>query len=141
VTAVESALERQLSVAIIDAKPRFRRLQAGRTLVQQGELGEELFLLFDGVLRVEVDGNPVTEVSPGAILGELALLQGRRTATPRAVTPAGSRSSPRTTSTGRHSRSWPRAACPAQNARTVFRSSWVPSRWGGQVAWADHQSH
>jgi hypothetical protein len=31
VTAVESALERQLSVAVIDAKPRFRRLQAGRT--------------------------------------------------------------------------------------------------------------
>jgi hypothetical protein len=87
VTAVESALERQLSVAIIDAKPRFRRLQAGRTLVQQGQQGDELFLLFDGVLRVEVDGKPVTEVSPGAILGELALLQGRRTATLRAVTP------------------------------------------------------
>jgi hypothetical protein len=42
VTAVESALERRLSVAVIDAKPRFRRLQAGRTLVQQGEQGEEL---------------------------------------------------------------------------------------------------
>jgi hypothetical protein len=34
VTAVESALERRLSVAVIDAKPRFRRLQAGRTLVE-----------------------------------------------------------------------------------------------------------
>ena len=88
VTAVESALERQLSVVIIDAKPRFRRLQAGRTLVRQGEPGEELFLLFDGVLRVEVDGKPVAEVGPGAILGELALLhQGRRLATLRAVTP------------------------------------------------------
>jgi CRP-like cAMP-binding protein len=88
VTAVESALERQLSVAIIDAKPRFRRLQAGRTLVQQGEQGEELFLLFDGVLRLEIDGKPVTEVGPGAIVGEMALLlQGRRTATLRAVTP------------------------------------------------------
>jgi hypothetical protein len=88
VTAVESALERQLSVAVIDAKPRFRRLQAGRTLVQQGEPGDELFLLFDGVLRVEVDGKPVTEVGPGAILGEMALLhQGRRMATLRAVTP------------------------------------------------------
>jgi hypothetical protein len=88
VTAVESALERQLSVAIIDARPRFRRLQAGRTLVQQGEPGEELFLLFDGVLRVEIDGKPVTEVGPGAILGELALLRdGRRMATLRAVTP------------------------------------------------------
>jgi hypothetical protein len=88
VTAVESALERQLSVAVIDAKPHFRRLQAGRTLVQQGERGEELFLLFDGVLRVEVDGKPVAEVGPGAILGEMALLyEGRRTATLRAVTP------------------------------------------------------
>jgi hypothetical protein len=88
VTAVESALERQLSVAIIDAKPRFRRLEAGRTLVQQGQPGEELFLLFDGVLRVEVDGEPVAEVGPGAILGEMALLHGgRRMATLRAVTP------------------------------------------------------
>jgi Cyclic nucleotide-binding domain len=88
VTAVESALERQLSVAVIDAKPRFRRLQAGRTLVRQGEHGQELFLLFDGVLQVEVDGEPVTQVGPGAILGEMALLQdGRRMATLRAVTP------------------------------------------------------
>jgi CRP-like cAMP-binding protein len=88
VTAVESALERQLSVAVIDAKPRFRRLQAGRTLVQQDQRGDELFLLFDGVLQVEVDGKPVTQVGPGAILGEMALLhQGRRTATLRAVTP------------------------------------------------------
>jgi CRP-like cAMP-binding protein len=88
VTAVESALERQLSGAIIDAKPRFQRLKAGRTLVQQGERGDQLFLLFDGVLRVELDGNPVTEVGPGAILGEMALLhEGRRMATLRAVTP------------------------------------------------------
>jgi Cyclic nucleotide-binding domain len=88
VTAVESTLERHLSVAVIDAKPQFRRLQAGRTLVQQGQQGDELFLLFDGMLRVEIDGKPVTEVGPGAILGELALLhEGRRMATLRAVTP------------------------------------------------------
>jgi hypothetical protein len=88
ITAVESALERQLSVAVIDAKPQFRRLKAGRTLVQQGEQGQELFLLFDGVLQVEVDGKAVTQVGPGAILGEMALLhEGRRMATLRAVTP------------------------------------------------------
>jgi Cyclic nucleotide-binding domain len=88
VTVVESELERQLSVAVIDAKPQFRRLEVGRTLVEQGERGDDLFLLFDGVLRVEIDGKPVTEVGPGAILGEMALLhQGRRTATLRAVTP------------------------------------------------------
>jgi hypothetical protein len=87
VTAVESALEHQLSVAVIDAKPRFRRLEPGQTLVEQDDPGDELFLLFDGVLAVEVDGQPVTEVGPGAILGEMALVGGgRRTATLRAVT-------------------------------------------------------
>ena len=75
-------------MAVIDARPRFRRLQAGRTLVQQGDPGDELFLLFDGVLRVEIDGRPVAEVGPGAIVGEMALLrEGRRMATLRAVTP------------------------------------------------------
>jgi CRP-like cAMP-binding protein len=88
VTAVESSLERQLSVAVIDAKPEFRRVQAGRTLIEQGERGEELFLLFDWVLRVEVDGKPVAEVGPGAILGgDGAAALGPRMATLRAVTP------------------------------------------------------
>jgi hypothetical protein len=87
VAAVESSLERDLSVAVIDAKPQFLRLQAGRTLVEQGQQGEELFLLFDGMLQVEIDGKAVAEVGPGAIVGELALLRGRRrTATLRAVT-------------------------------------------------------
>jgi CRP-like cAMP-binding protein len=53
----------------------------------EGLLGDELFLLFDGVLAVEHDGRQVVEVGPGAILGEMALLEGgRRTATLRAVT-------------------------------------------------------
>jgi Cyclic nucleotide-binding domain len=87
VTAVETALERELSVLIIGSDPPFRRLRPGETLVRQGEQGDELFLLFDGVLIVEVDGKPVTEVGPGAILGEMALLHGgRRMATLRAMT-------------------------------------------------------
>jgi Cyclic nucleotide-binding domain len=88
VTAVESALERQLSRLIVGADPPFRRLRPGQALVEQGEPGEELFLLFDGVLAVEADGRTLAEVGPGAILGEMALLGGgRRTATLRAVTP------------------------------------------------------
>jgi Cyclic nucleotide-binding domain len=87
VTAVESALERQLSAGIIGSHPRFVRLQPGEHLVDQGEPGSGLFLLFDGVLLVLRDGRPVTEVGPGAVLGEMALLDGgRRTATLRAVT-------------------------------------------------------
>jgi hypothetical protein len=87
VSAVESALERALSRVIVDAKPHWLRLRRGATLVEQGESGTELFLLFDGVLAVEVDGATVAQLGPGAILGEMALLEGgRRTATLRAVT-------------------------------------------------------
>jgi CRP-like cAMP-binding protein len=65
-----------------------KRYAVGQTLVGQGEHADGLFLLFDGVLRVEIDGTPVTEDGPGAILGEMALLhEGRRMATLRAVTP------------------------------------------------------
>jgi Cyclic nucleotide-binding domain len=87
VTAVESELERELSAIIIGSDPPFRRLAAGEVLVEQGQAGDELYLLFDGVLAVEQDGRRVAEVGPGAILGEMALLEGgRRTATLRAMT-------------------------------------------------------
>ncbi len=90
VTAVETALERELSVTIMrgGAKPAIRALAEGETLVEQGQEGRELFLLLDGVLSVEVDSDPLVELGPGAVVGERALLEGgRRTATLRAVTP------------------------------------------------------
>ncbi len=90
-TAVESELERELSHSLMRAggKARRRKLDAGETLVQEGEEGQDLFLLLDGLLDVEVEGVVVEEVGPGAILGERALLEGgRRTSTLRAATPA-----------------------------------------------------
>jgi len=90
VTAVESALERQLSATIMQggAKPEIRTVKKGANLTEQGAPGDELYLLLDGVLDVVVDdGDPVAEVGPGAILGERALLEGgTRTATLRALT-------------------------------------------------------
>ena len=51
-------------------------------------MNNELFLLLDGVLVVEVDGEELAELGPGAVLGERALLEGGTcTATLRAVTP------------------------------------------------------
>lgn len=91
VTAVESALERVLSVRIMSegAKPSFRKLAEGEELVHQGDAGDDLFLLLDGILVVEVDGEEVAEVGPGAVLGERSILEGgRRTASLRAATPA-----------------------------------------------------
>jgi Cyclic nucleotide-binding domain len=89
-TAVESELERELSASIMrsDAKLERRSLGEGETLTEQGAVGNELYLLLDGVLAVEVDGEPIAEVGPGALLGERALLEGKRTATLRATTPA-----------------------------------------------------
>ena len=89
VTAVETALERSLSAQIMQgATPSIRRLKAGATLVRQGETGSEVFLLLDGVLRVEENGTRLAEYGPGALLGERAHLEsGERTSTLVAVTP------------------------------------------------------
>jgi hypothetical protein len=89
VTAVETALERQLSATIMRGgqKAETRTIKKGQPLVEQGAPGNELYLLLDGVLDVVVDGEPIAEVGPGAILGERALLEGgTRTATLRALT-------------------------------------------------------
>jgi hypothetical protein len=89
VTAVETALERSLSAQIMQGgKPEFRRVKAGEALVRQGESGSEVFLLLDGVLRVEEDGTRLAEYGPGALLGERAHLEGgTRTSTLVAITP------------------------------------------------------
>lgn len=90
VTAVESALERTLSAQIMQGgkKPAIRKIKAGDALVKQGEAGSEVFLLLDGVLRVEEDGRRLAEYGPGALLGERAHLEsGGRTSTLVAVTP------------------------------------------------------
>ncbi len=91
VTAVESALERRLSEQVMRGgqKPKIGKLKAGETLVRQGEHGDTVFLLLDGVLRVEHDGERLAEYGPGALLGERAHLEGgKRTSTLVAVTPA-----------------------------------------------------
>jgi hypothetical protein len=89
VTAVETALERQLSEQVMKAgeKPDVRKVKKGKLLTEQGKPGDELFLLLDGVLAVEVDGEPLAELGPGALLGERAVIEGGlRTSTLRAVT-------------------------------------------------------
>ncbi len=89
VTAAESALERELSRELLAGKmiPERRMLDPGEALVEQGAPGDELYLVLDGVLTVEIDGEGVAEIGPGAIVGEKALLEGgTRTATLKAET-------------------------------------------------------
>jgi hypothetical protein len=90
VAAAETELERRLSRALMadgDAVER-RRLEPGETLVEEGDPGEHLYLLLDGVVVVEVGGEEIAEMGPGTVFGERALLEGgRRTSTVRARTP------------------------------------------------------
>jgi mannose-6-phosphate isomerase-like protein (cupin superfamily) len=88
-TAVESELERELSASIMrsGAKLERRRYEPGEALMEQGHAGRELFLILDGIVDVEVDGEEVAEIGPGALLGEKALLEGgTRTASVWATT-------------------------------------------------------
>jgi hypothetical protein len=90
VAEAESALERELSGLLMHGarKPRMRRLEAGAVLARQGEPGDSLFLVLDGVLDVQVDGRSLGDLGPGAVLGERAVLEGStRTATLVARTP------------------------------------------------------
>lgn len=90
VTAAESALEREISRELLAGKRISERRTLGpdETLVEQDAPGEELYLVLDGVLAVEIGGEEVAEIGPGAIVGEKALLEGgTRTATLRARTP------------------------------------------------------
>ena len=66
VTEVETALKRQLSTTIKRGgrSPRIRSLKTGQTLVEQGRAATELYLLLDGVLAVDVDGQVLAEVGP-----------------------------------------------------------------------------
>jgi len=91
VAAVESALERSLSNAIMsgDKKPAIRKLAEGDSLVRQGEPGTDVYLILDGIFVVEVDDEQIAEIGPGAVVGEKAALEnGKRTATLWARTPA-----------------------------------------------------
>lgn len=78
VTAVETALERKLSVQLMHGgqKPKFTHLKAGDALVRQGDAGSDLYLLLDGAIGVRQGGEQSAEYGPGALLGERSRLEG-----------------------------------------------------------------
>ena len=72
-------LERQLSrIVMADAKvlPR-HKLAKGETLIEQDEPGTNMFLILDGMLDVEVDGEIVAEVEAGRDRRRARLDRGR----------------------------------------------------------------
>ena len=63
-------------------------LPAGRKLLQQGDNPHEFFLIVDGSVRIDIDGEQINTLGPGDFLGEIALIDGgQRSATATSVTP------------------------------------------------------
>jgi CRP/FNR family cyclic AMP-dependent transcriptional regulator len=63
-------------------------LPAGRIAARQGSSGEEFFVIVDGTVRIERDGQHLRDLGPGDFFGELALLgKVGRTATATCTTP------------------------------------------------------
>jgi CRP/FNR family transcriptional regulator, cyclic AMP receptor protein len=64
-----------------------RRFAAGDKVALEGEGGLMFFVVEEGELSVEVQGEPVSTLGPGSSFGEIALIDRRpRTATVSAVT-------------------------------------------------------
>jgi small-conductance mechanosensitive channel len=68
------------------AKMRPRRLESGQTVVRQGDPGDFLYVLAEGILDVEVnrgERTPIRDrIAPGEVFGEMSLLTGQ----PRSAT-------------------------------------------------------
>jgi PPM family protein phosphatase len=61
----------------------------GETVVEEGELGNQLFVVLKGQVDVERGGNLVASLKPGAHFGEMALIRNQpRSATARAASDA-----------------------------------------------------
>lgn len=61
-----------------DILQRFGRVfAAGETLCQQGEAGDELFLLLKGSVEISRQGTPLAQCFAGDLVGEMAVLEGQ----------------------------------------------------------------
>jgi diguanylate cyclase (GGDEF)-like protein len=76
---LEGALQGVDAVDIAELRQRSQRrtLAPGEVLLQRGEANAHMYVLLDGVLRVDLEqaeGEPIGRVHPGATVGELSLL-------------------------------------------------------------------
>ena len=63
-------------------------LPAGKTLLRQGDHGNEMYVIASGSVRVERNGKEIATLGPGNAIGEMALLsEGPRSATVTTLEP------------------------------------------------------
>ena len=88
VTEAETKLERELSRIVLHSEidPTLREFKKDEMLMKQGEPGDCIMLLLDGIVDILVNDHPVTQLGPGTIIGERALIEGTRTSSVVAAT-------------------------------------------------------
>lgn len=65
-----------------------RSWEAGKTIVEEGQPGDQLFILVRGRVAIETEGQTLAELRPGAHFGEMGLIEhAPRFATVRALEP------------------------------------------------------
>jgi CRP-like cAMP-binding protein len=65
-----------------------RRVESGSLLTKEGEVGDEFFVVAEGLAEALIKGKKVGSIRPGSFFGEMALLdQGPRVATVQAKLP------------------------------------------------------
>ena len=71
----------------LDNRDRLETFWAGQPIFMEGDPGKIMFVVMEGRVRLKVRGNPVEEIGPGGIFGEMALVDGSpRSATAEAIT-------------------------------------------------------
>jgi CRP-like cAMP-binding protein len=97
--AVDSKLELLKSVSLFSSMGRKELesverladtidLPAGKTLLRQGDHGNEMYVIASGSVRVERNGQEIATLGPGNAVGEMALLsEGPRSATVTTLEP------------------------------------------------------
>jgi MFS family permease len=87
----DSLLFRRLLPVALDRVSRRmirERVEAGRELIREGEVGDRVYLAVEGRFEVTAAGRPLGVLGRGDVFGEIALLgDGLRTATVRAAVP------------------------------------------------------
>jgi CRP-like cAMP-binding protein len=52
--------------------------EPGLVIIEQGEIGTDLYLLVEGTARVERDGTVIGEMGKNSVIGEMALIDNQR---------------------------------------------------------------
>ncbi|HSS61349.1 MAG TPA: cyclic nucleotide-binding domain-containing protein [Candidatus Limnocylindrales bacterium] len=77
------------SLALVAARTDETEVEAGRTLIKQGQPGDSFYVLLDGEADVLVDGRQRRTMHKGDFFGEISMLdRGPATATVTVKTPA-----------------------------------------------------